>query len=261
MEEVVVFAALAWEARAVLDGLQGIDELGDRAWRGYLGDGAPVRVLQIGVGPERARRAAETARGARLLVSAGCAGGLGTVRAGELVLADRVVALDPHGAAVESIAVGAAALAEWSAARGLAVRTGTVVSSPTMLVTRHAKVEAGRHGVVVEMESAAIAAVARERGQACSVVKVVLDEATDELALPEGSEVVDAETGELDVTRGVTALALRPRAWPTAIRLARLQRVADRRLRDYLAVVLSAGLAAFGLSPDRRDTTPGALAG
>ena len=55
MEDVVVFAALGWEARAALDGLQGVESMGPRAWRGYLGDGASVRVLQIGVGLGRAR--------------------------------------------------------------------------------------------------------------------------------------------------------------------------------------------------------------
>jgi hypothetical protein len=60
MEDVVVFAALSWEARAALDALQGVEPLGPRRWRGFLGDGAAVRVLQIGVGLERAeRRAAE----------------------------------------------------------------------------------------------------------------------------------------------------------------------------------------------------------
>jgi hypothetical protein len=34
------------------------------------------------------------------------------------------------------------------------------------------------------------------------------------------------------------------------MRLARQQRIAERRLRDYLAVLCSAGLDAFGLAPD-----------
>jgi hypothetical protein len=76
----------------------------------------------------------------------------------------------------------------------------------------------------------------------------VLDEAGDSVELP-GAEVVDPETGELDVTKGVAALALRPRAWPRALRLARQQRIAERALRAYLAVVFSAGLDALGLEP------------
>jgi hypothetical protein len=51
------------------------------------------------------------------------------------------------------------------------------------------------------------------------------------------------------VTKGVAALALRPRAWPRALRLARQQRIAERALRAYLAVVFSAGLDALGLEP------------
>ena len=82
----------------------------------------------------------------------------------------------------------------------------------------------------------------------CAAVKVVLDEAGDEVGFP-GAEVVDPETGEIDVRRGVAALALRPQWWPRAMRLARQQRIAERRLRAYLAVLCSAGLDAFGLAP------------
>lgn len=250
MEDVVVFAALAWEARAVLDALQGVEHLRDRVWRGYLGDGAAVRVLQIGVGLDRAERAAAEASGAGLYLSCGCAGGLVPgLRAGDLVIGDRILVLDRAGRMLRDVATDATALAAWSAARGLDARVGAIASSPVVLPTGDAKRDAATHGaVVVDMESAAVATVARERGVRCAAVKVVLDEAGDAVGFP-GGEVVDPETGEIDVRRGVTALALRPQWWPRAVRLARLQRVAERRLRAYLAVLCSAGLDAFGLTP------------
>jgi adenosylhomocysteine nucleosidase len=250
MEDVVVFAALAWEARAVLDGLQGVEALGRRVWRGYLGDGAAVRVLQIGVGLDRAERAAADAAGARLHLSCGCAGALaGGLRAGNLVLADRIVGLDASGHVGADLRAEASALAAWSAARAIPVRVGAVASSPIVLSSPVAKRAAADTGaLVVEMESAAVADAARRRGIPCTVVKVVLDEAGDHVELP-GGDVVDPETGELDVARGVAALAFRPRVWPRAFRLAVQQRIAKRALRDYLAVVFSAGLDALGLEP------------
>jgi nucleoside phosphorylase len=251
MEDVVAFAALAWEARAVLDALQGVERLRPRVWRGYLGDGAAVRVLQIGVGLDRAERAAADAAGAGLYLSCGCAGGLVPgLRAGDLLIGDRILVLDGTGAMVGEVATDAAALADWSAARGLDARVGAIASSPVILATGDGKSRAAGHGAaVVDMESAAVATVARERGVRCAAVKVVLDEAADEVGFP-GAEVVDPETGEIDVRRGVAALALRPQWWPRAVRLARQQRIAERRLRAYLAVLCSAGLDAFGLAPD-----------
>jgi hypothetical protein len=76
-------------------------------------------------------------------------------------------------------------------------------------------------------------------------VKVVLDGASDEIAFPAG-ELVDPSTGDLAVARAVRALAPRPQTWPAIVRLARQQRTAERRLRDFLAVLFSAGLEALG---------------
>jgi nucleoside phosphorylase len=256
---VVVFAALAWEARAALDALQGVEPLGPRRWRGFLGDGVAVRVLQIGVGLDRAERRAAEAADAGLYLSAGCAGALDPgLRAGDVVIADRILPLDAAGRAAADVRVDPEALAAWSSARGFGVTVGAIASSPVLLHSPAAKREAARHGaLVVEMESAAVAAAARARGIPCAVVKVVLDEARDGVGFP-GGEVVDPETGEIDVGRGVAALALRPQWWPRAVRLARRQRVCERRLRQYLAVLFSAGLDALG---GPRGPVRGALAG
>lgn len=262
MEDVVVFAALAWEARAALDALQGVEALGPRAWRGYLGDGAGVRVLQIGVGLDRAERAAAAAAGAELFLSAGCAGGLVPgLRAGELVLGDRIVCLDRDGRPLRDVRVESEGLAAFATARGIPMRIAPIASSPVVLPSRAGKHDAARHGaLVVEMESAAVATIARERGVACAVVKVVLDEADDAIGFP-GADVVDPVTGEVDVARGLTAIALRPGWWLRAVRLARQQRLAERRLREYLAVLFSAGLEAFGRSAQGGGRAPSALVG
>jgi nucleoside phosphorylase len=259
MEDVVVFAALGWEARAVVDGLQGVEALGPRAWRGYLGDGAAVRVLQVGVGPVRAARAAASIEQARLFLSCGCAGALaGGLHAGDMIVGDRVIALDGTGTVAESLPLAPAALGTWCRERGLPIRLGPVASSPTVLASRDAKTRAARTGaLVVEMESAAVAAAARERHIPCAVVKVVLDEAGDDVVLP-GGELVDAETGDLAVPRGLAAIALKPQSWPIVMRLARQQRIAERRLRTFVALLLSAGLDALGLDPGVAAAAAGA---
>ena len=233
--------------------------MGPRRWRGFLGDGAAVRVLQIGVGLDRAERRAAEAADAGLYLSAGCAGALDpALRAGDLVIGDRVLPLDPSGRAAAEVRADPEALAAWSKARGVDVRVGPIASSPVLLHSAAVKREAARHGaLVVEMESAAVAAAARARGIPCAVVKVVLDEVGDGVGFP-GGEVVDPETGEIDVGRGVAALALRPQWWPRAVKLARRQRVAERALRRYLAVVFSAGLDALG---GPRGPVRGALVG
>jgi len=275
MEDVVVFAALAWEARAALDALQGVEVLGARSWRGYLGDGATARVVQIGVGLDRAARWAADVGPAGLYLSCGCAGALEPgLRAGDLVVADRVLGLDPTGRVVSDVSLEPADLVAWSLARALRVRVGAIASSSVLLHSADAKREAARHGaLVVEMESGAVVAAARDRGVACAVVKIVLDEAADAIGFPGGDGIwgcatahplptmVDPETGELDVARGVAALALRPRWWPRAVRLARQQRIAERGLRQYLGLLFSAGLDALGQSPQGVARTRGALVG
>jgi nucleoside phosphorylase len=244
VEDVVVFAALAWEARAALDALQGVEPDGVRRWRGYLGDGAAVRVLQIGIGLERAERRSAVGAGSRLYVSCGCAGALAPeLRAGDLVVADRVTALGD--AAGDAVPTAHAALAAWSASRGLRVRVGTVASSPAVVPPAAKQRAAGQGALAVDMECAAVAAAARARGLACTVVKVVLDELDDEVGFP-GDDAIDPDTGELDVRRALSTLGRHPRWWPRAVRLARRQRLAERRLREYLALLFSAGLDAFG---------------
>jgi hypothetical protein len=54
---------------------------------------------------------------------------------------------------------------------------------------------------------------------------------------------------------------MRPDWWLRAARLARRQRVAERRLRAYLAVVFSAGLQALGRGPRTAGSVPSALVG
>jgi len=56
--------------------------------------------------------------------------------------------------------------------------------------------------------------------------------------------VIDEASGEVRAARALAAIALRPRLWPAAGRLARQQRVAARRLAAIMAALEMAAIAA-----------------
>jgi nucleoside phosphorylase len=249
MYDVAIFAALGWEARAVAHGLAAA-ERGPQpwTWRGYLGDGASCLVVQTGIGPARARDAADGVR-ARLFAACGCAGGLEPgLRAGDVVVASSVVVLDAHGGQTERLPAAAAGLGAWAAARAVPIRVGALASTPVVLSTGRAKAAAAATGALaVEMESAGIVAVARAQAAPFVGLRVVLDTAGD--PLPLGGSAVDETTGELRPVRALAAAAVRPQQWRAIARLARQQAVVERRLRALSVMLLGAGLDAFGLAP------------
>jgi len=59
MVDVIAFAALGWERRAVTDALVGVEPAAQpHTWQGRLGDGSSCLVIQTGIGIDRARAAA-----------------------------------------------------------------------------------------------------------------------------------------------------------------------------------------------------------
>lgn len=249
MYDVVMFAALGWEARAVVAGLAAPEAAGQPgAWRGHLGDGASALVVATGIGPARAARAVASAPAGRLLATVGCAGALvASLRAGDLVLANALVPLDGAGRPGAPVPVGGEAVATWAIRRGLALRVGPIASSACVLESPAGKAVAAAAGaLVVEMESGPIAAAARARGVPFVGLRVVLDEADQ--AVPLGVLAVDGQ-GEVRPLRAAAALALRPRLIPALARLARQRRLAERRLRDGIGLLLGGGLDAFGIAP------------
>jgi adenosylhomocysteine nucleosidase len=255
MPEIAIFTALRWERRAVTAALEGVVP-GPRpqTWEGRLGDGTSCVVVQAGMGLERAAAAAVDVGRVRALVSCGCAGALAPwLQPGDLVVGARGSALGDGG----PLPAGGAALAAWAAGQGVRVHPGGVVSSPTVLASAAAKVAAAGAGIVVDMESAAIARAAAGRGVPFVGVRVVLDVA--EQALPDGLGLVDACTGETRGPRAVAQLGMRPWLWPAVARLARQSQVAERSLRRFLAVLCRrGGLAALTLSAGAMDA-PAAL--
>jgi len=249
MVDVAIFVALAWERRAVTGGSSRLTADGPRGpWQGRLADEASFLIMQTGIGLARARAAAAAAPPARVFLSVGCAGALATwLRPGDVVVADGVAGLERR----DRLAASAAPFRTWAAQQGLRTHVGGVVSSDSVLLTRAAKEAAGADGaLVVEMESAAIAAEAAAREIPFVGLRVVLDVAGQ--TLPASLDVVDADTGELAGGRAVAALAVRPWLWPAALRLGAQTRRADRALRGLMAALLGekGGLDALVGAPD-----------
>src|SRR5262245_28883719 len=245
MIDLAVFAALDFERRAVTDELRSVVPAGRGAWRGVTVDGASCFVVQTGIGPRRARNMAEAAPRAGTYLVCGCAGALTpSLLPGDLVVADRILPIDGHGTPLGSMAAETAGLLAWASARGFSLQVGGVASSPIVLDSAAAKQTAARAGaLVVEMESSAVAAVARERSIPFVGIRVVLDVAGQAVpaAFLRNGGIVDEESGRIRPGRAVARLAPRPWLWPTCARLARQQRLAERQLRALLAALFGEG--------------------
>jgi nucleoside phosphorylase len=230
----VAFAALGWEARAVLAGLSDVQPADEpRRWHGRLRDGRSCLVVQSGMGTERAIAAARGAPAADLFLSIGCGGGLlPWLRTGDVVVATEVVRLDRSCRPAESLAAAAPPVE-------LGAQAGVVASSPVPLVTTAEKTAAAGCGaLLVDMESWALAVEAGRRNVPIAVVRVVLDVAGDELGALAGA--IDATTGDIDPWRAARVLLPRPWTWPSALRLARQQGEAAERLTEAVSLLFGA---------------------
>jgi adenosylhomocysteine nucleosidase len=154
MSGVLVAAATRWEAEPIRKALRGRRS---------------AAVLRTGMGPSAASAALsrlETEPG--LIVSAGFAGALQEdLRAGDLV-AQQLTPCPSAAKALEKAAVGL----------GLVPRFGRILHADFVLATPEQKREAGaRSGALaVDMESAAVAAWARQRGLPALALRVIFDE-------------------------------------------------------------------------------------
>jgi hopanoid-associated phosphorylase len=170
-----IVVALASEARALASHAAKPDAITT------LPDG--VALYLSGMGPRSARRAAEAlvAAGASALAVFGVAGALDdTLRNGTLFCPERV--LDDQGQAYTTDVAWCANLQRRLA--GIATplhATGSLLSVASPLLTATAKRAAHQQfaALAVDMESAAVAAVAQERGLPFAVLRAIIDEADD----------------------------------------------------------------------------------
>lgn len=240
MLNLAIFTALGWERRAVVAALDAVEPAGPAAWRGLLpGDGGTCLVVQTGVGQKRAGAVAHRVPDARAFLAAGCAGGLvDWLRPGDLVVASSIVPVEADGQSGGALPADPSCV-PLAAACGFRVHTGAVLSSPVLGSALGTLDAAAGEALVVEMESAAIAAEAANRGVPFVGVRVVLDVRGQTIP---ALDALDEATGEIRARRAVATLLGRPWLWPAVVRLARQTRTADRALRAVMPAVIPAFL-------------------
>ena len=225
------------EAAAAAANVAVIVALGiERAAFGTRVDRDPaVGILQSGPGAERAARAATTAlaSGASGLVSFGLAGGLRAGLAPGAVLLPRRVRSAAAAFAVDS--AWHAALANAARGAGFAPSFEDLLSVAAALTTPAEKAAAAANGAAaVDMESAAIAAVAARAGARFVAVRVIVDGASD--SLPADVEHWVDERGERRLGPALAAV-LRPARWRELWVLARRYAAARRTLERLAPLV------------------------
>lgn len=212
-----------------------------------LDDGTLLAIS--GMGGAAARSAADTLidAGVRALASWGMAGGLDpTLAPGTVCLPEEVTT--PDGKPLRTTdywreRLGCALSGREAVHRGRLLTVGSPVGSPADKAALHAQTGA----VAVDMESAAVAEVARGRGLPFIAVRVIVDGAHD--VLPRTIAAAADQSGEVHLWQLIGALARTPADLAPMIRLARRYRSASRSLA---AVARTAPLArlAFPGGPD-----------
>jgi hypothetical protein len=200
-------------------------------------------VMQCGPGAEHAAAAAANAidRNVQLLISWGLAGSLDArVVPGTVVVPRRVLVSGGEPLAVDTALH--ASLAEL--AYDFILEYRDLLSVPAALESPAAKraAAAATGAVAVDMESAAIAAVAARAGVPFVVLRVVVDGCDD--ALPAGAERWIDERGNRRVTATLRAV-VDWQQWRPLLTLAKRYRVASSVLDRLARAIASRGLLAF----------------
>ncbi len=187
------------------------------------------RVVVSGPGQANAARAThELVRaGCEVLLSWGLAGGLdGTLASGDVVVAERLLTrggsvLEPDGALVELLH-----------GRLAGARRGTVLSldQPAAAAREKKHLRERFAADAVDMESTAVAHVARSAGCAFLSVRAIVDPATFEV--PEAALAGMGQNGAVSAWRALNAVLAEPAQLPSMLRLAAHYRQALRGLRD-----------------------------
>lgn len=191
-----------------LDGLQG--------FRANIG-GKELVVVGHGIGHKRAtesaRHAFDQMAAPELVIGTGVVGALsGGLKPGDLILSERVLAIDGDGQTAEQVAVANAddlrAVGRSLGMANIAYSSGAILTSHRVLVSgaekRRAKESTG--AIAVDMETAAIATEASARGIPFVAIRAVLDEVDDEVF---GLEMTD-ENGDVRVLAATSYLLRNP---------------------------------------------------
>ncbi len=217
-----VIVALPWELKSLTR-----ETIAPGSWKAI----APQTLVAVsGMGVERAREAAALliAQGATALMSWGYAAALDErLSAGCLALPERVIGADGEGYAV---------YAQWhdrlylASAFKLPVWTGALVESENVVATVAEKVALKERtgAAAADMESAAHARAAAERGLPYVAVRAIVDTASTEI--PEAVLQARDAQGGIDVGK-LLAACRKPADWIKVAWLASQFRAAQRTLK------------------------------
>lgn len=235
---IAIFVATRWEFRALHSALS-LDEttiLGNIRCGIAERNGRLYCVVQTGVGPGRASKVARSvlSEGAwTLALSTGFACALTTAGIGDLIIGTEVVSVFHDGQRIRR--EGLTPCSQDQCLRFLSVgrearipvKSGRIVSTPRIIWQADEKraIRELTDAVGLDMESAALAAVANERGIPVAVVRTVSDLLDEDLPLD--FNLLLRPTGWLN---GLWALIGHPSSFAGLNRLRRQSRVAADRL-------------------------------
>ncbi len=187
----------------------------------HRNDPPSIEIAVTGANADRARQLAErlVAGGVEALLSFGIAGGLSPeARPGTMIVAERVII--PGSTSIETDPVWRAALLDALQAAEIPCRAAAIVGSDTAVTTPAAKqrlhIESGAEAV--DMESHAVARVARDNGLPFLALRAVAD--PQERSLPDWAVEATGPAGKVRPAQVVAALCRRPWDIPSLVRIA-----------------------------------------
>ena len=260
---ILIFYAFAREIAPFKRGLREHSPLaleGLQGFRAQLGD-TSFTVIGHGIGHKRAREVARHAfdqiSGAELVIGTGVVGALSSgLKPGDLILADRVLALRPDAGSAEHVAAAdeerVRNIGRSLAMAGIEYSTGALLTSRRVLTTgaekRRAKESTG--AIAVDMETAALAAEAAASGIPFVALRAVLDEVDDEVF---GAEIAD-ENGAVRPAAAVSYMLKNPGAMLKIPRMVRNLSRATAAIADALTAIAYEGKVPDSASRARART-------
>jgi adenosylhomocysteine nucleosidase len=198
-----------------------------------------MTAVQSGIGDQRAAAAARLLVRRftpQVLISFGFAGGLLPGMApGTLIIGAQLThAVRPRDAPLEADRALVEQFVAAARGAGLLVRQGRMITTPHLVADSLSKAELARKSgaCAVDMETAGIAAVARQAGLAWVAVRAVVD--TAEETLPAACLHTLRADGRVALGPLVRTLCRSPRVWPQLFRLGRRAKTARRCLSRVL---------------------------